>query len=116
MSRGLGKLQREILAYLERSNTGSCAVELAYLLANDWADNIAADQSKWFTRAQLVSVRRAIHGLHARGFVEVDAARTIGPDIVRALGVRLPSQEWPSYFNSTQRQAEVTAKWRAYMR
>jgi phage N-6-adenine-methyltransferase len=81
MSRGLGRLQRGILAHLEarpfgRSDEGWYEFPTWYLAAVAYGhiDPADARYSKWdarlVTAAQLVSTRRALAGLHRAGLVE----------------------------------------------
>ena len=101
MSRGLGKLQRDIIAYLERTKAGTVATNLAYLYANDcWVDDPERGSPNKTTRSHLVAVRRAIHNLAERGLVVTTNGRMSHlSDGGKALGVRLPSQGWPKYFH-----------------
>jgi hypothetical protein len=65
MSRGIGKLQRALLAELERrTEESTTAIELA--MATQLGGALVEPT---VNQSHLVAVRRALHGLHQRGLV-----------------------------------------------
>ena len=85
------------MTYLEGRTTGTSVSELAYMLANEWEDDLDWRNTKEATRAQMVSVRRAIHNLHARGLIEVAMGWQRLSLHRRQLAVRLHTQDWPGW-------------------
>lgn len=79
MSRGIGRLQRQVLAALEAAGKQQTAAQLAAAL---WPDG--------WTRPQEVSLRRAMHGLAERGLAWVSEAH-LRPHLQLAAG--LPGHE-----------------------
>ena len=61
MSRGLGKLQRALLAELDKRESGTTAIELTMATQLGGPSRL--------NRSHLVAVRRALHGLHKLGLV-----------------------------------------------
>jgi hypothetical protein len=66
MSRGLGRIEREILAALTTKNAAYDAIHACevYKLKRD------ADGNRWCNDAQHAAVRRALRSLYRRGLVE----------------------------------------------
>lgn len=88
MSRGLGALQRRILAVLEDTDR-------PYLSAPDLVVRLAGAR----TRARDVAVGRALHGLAARGMVRLSTAslrRTANHASASVLVAWLPTGRGPS--------------------
>jgi len=74
MSRGPGKIELHVLARLQQelSEFGLPQPVTTYELARSWVQSIGGTAP---TRPQRKSVLRAIHGLEARGLVEVEGRR-----------------------------------------
>ena len=74
MSRGLGKLQRELLEMLRRHARGgaataheaACGLDTVQLTAHVYYGSL---NWRWVDRAHLVAVRRALNSLHERELV-----------------------------------------------
>ena len=110
MGRGLGKTQRAVLDHLKKDGSataGWMAFEILNSERDEYGDPLTHNKP---TRAQVQSVKNAIHALHRRGLVEIAETHTgrWGEGARMEMTVWLPAVEEPDRVGQRRSWGDLT--------